>query len=69
VSRIDQGWVKSSHSGDGACVAVRRDGSSIQVRDTKDPGGPVLTFTRREWTAFLAGVNDGEFDLTPDRGE
>jgi hypothetical protein len=35
----------------------------VQVRDSKDPDGPVLAFTRREWEAFLAGCKDGEFDL------
>jgi hypothetical protein len=42
---------------------VHWDGAAIRVRDTKDPDGPVLTFTPREWTAFLAGAMDGEFDL------
>jgi hypothetical protein len=37
----------------------------VAVRDSKDPAGPVLTFTAPEWSAFLAGVRDGEFDLTP----
>ncbi len=35
----------------------------IAVRDSKDPGGPVLDFTPAEWRAFIAGVRDGEFDL------
>jgi len=33
------------------------------VRDTKDgEQGPVLSFTHDEWQAFLAGVDNGEFD-------
>lgn len=36
---------------------------SVAVRDSKDPAGPVLTFTPAEWTAFIAGAKDGEFDL------
>lgn len=36
----------------------------IAVRDSKDRGGPVLTFTPTEWDAFTAGVRGGEFDLT-----
>jgi len=56
-------WHKSSHSGTNGCVevAVAKDG--IAVRDSKDPGGPVLRFTTGEWEAFLAGARDGEFDL------
>jgi hypothetical protein len=32
------------------------------MRDSKDPSGPVLTYTRIEWSAFLDGVKKGEFD-------
>jgi hypothetical protein len=56
-------WVKSSHSGgSGECVEVARNlPGKVAVRDSKDPHGPVLTFTSGEWTAFTAGVKDGEF--------
>lgn len=58
-------WVKASRSDDqGSCVEVQRlaDGGR-RVRDTKDQGGgPILTFTREEWEAFLDGVRKGEFD-------
>jgi len=62
---ISQEWRKSSRSGgnNGACVEVRRHGQEVQVRDSKDPTGPVLRFTREEWAAFLGGAKDGEFDL------
>jgi hypothetical protein len=61
-------WRKSSHSGNngGQCVevALHPDGASVRlVRDSKDPSGPLLTFTPDEWRAFIAGVRDGEFDL------
>jgi Domain of unknown function (DUF397) len=32
------------------------------VRDSKNPGGPVLRFTQGEWRAFITGVMAGEFD-------
>jgi hypothetical protein len=62
---ISQEWKKSSRSGSngGSCVEVRGHEEAIQVRDTKDRGGPVLTFTRAEWEAFVGAVKDGEFDL------
>ena len=62
---ISQEWKKSSKSGGngGSCVEVRRHGEAIQVRDSKDPTGPVLTFTQAEWKAFAEGAQDGEFDL------
>ena len=36
-------------------------GDSILVRNSKDPGGPVLRFTFDEWDAFCDGVDEGEF--------
>jgi hypothetical protein len=58
-------WKKSSKSGSngGSCVEVRQYDDAIQVRDSKDRTGPVLTFTRDEWRAFISGTKDGEFDL------
>lgn len=59
-----QDWSKSSYSGaNGNCVefAAQPDGS-VAVRDSKDPSGPALTFTRPEVAAMLAGAKDGEFD-------
>jgi len=57
-------WIKSSAStGNGACVetkSVRPD--EILVRNSRDPEGPILAFTKAEWVAFVAGVKAGEFD-------
>jgi uncharacterized protein DUF397 len=56
-------WQKSSLSlanGDCVEVAALPDGL-IGVRDSKDASGPVLRFTHGEWSAFLAGVRNGEF--------
>ena len=52
--------VKTQNSG--ACVEVTRVGDVIGVRDSKDPDGPVLRFTVREFEAFLDGVHKAEFD-------
>jgi hypothetical protein len=57
-------WIKSSASnGNGSCVetaSIRPD--EILVRNSRDPEGPVLSFTKQEWVAFVAGVKAGEFD-------
>ena len=50
-------WRKSSHSGgegqecvEVAALTVRQ---MIGMRDSKDPGGPVLSFTPAEWATFV----------------
>jgi hypothetical protein len=57
-------WRKSSRSTNNGCVEVAFVGDRVAVRDSKDPGGPVLLFTAHEWASFLGGVRDGEFDRT-----
>ncbi|WP_442811508.1 MULTISPECIES: DUF397 domain-containing protein [unclassified Streptosporangium] len=32
------------------------------LRDSRNPDGPKLFFTRSEWDAFVGGVKLGEFD-------
>ncbi|MEY9926896.1 putative secreted Zn-dependent protease [Catenulispora sp. GP43] len=64
IDQLKTGWRKSSaSSGNGACVettSVKAD--EILVRNSRDPEGPVLSFTKAEWVAFVAGVKAGEFD-------
>ena len=59
-------WRKSSYSGSngGNCVEVADNlPGVVAVRDSKDPGGPVLAFGPDEWRAFTAAIKMGEFDL------
>ncbi len=54
----------SSFCSIGGCVEVGQlpDGV-VAVRDSKDPRRRTsLVFTPEEWTAFLGGVKNGEFD-------
>jgi Domain of unknown function (DUF397) len=60
-------WRKSRRSNNGGnCVEVATNllqhTGKVHVRDSKDPDGPVLTFTKSEWRAFVGGVHDGEFE-------
>jgi hypothetical protein len=55
-------WRKSSYSSSSAnCVEVAVAGTFVAVRDSKDPDGPVLLWTRARMAAFIAGVKGGEF--------
>ncbi|MEU8260353.1 DUF397 domain-containing protein [Micromonospora sp. NPDC048999] len=56
----DRGWFKSSRSSDNAaCVEVRFVGGAVDVRDTKDRTGPMLSFDGRSWATFLTGLKAG----------
>lgn len=56
-------WEKSPFSGTDSCVEVAfLEGGEVLVRDSKSPQGPVLRFNHAEWSAFLDGVRDGQFD-------
>ncbi len=39
----------------------RADGG-VDMRNSRDPDGPVLSYTRAEIAAFLEGIKAGEFD-------
>jgi hypothetical protein len=64
---VEVAWVKSSYSngsGGGSCVEVGELEAQRAVRDSKDPAGPMHVFDSASWSAFVAGVKRGEFDLT-----
>lgn len=39
-----------------------RSGGQIGMRNSRDPDGPALIYTRRELAAFIHGARAGEFD-------
>ncbi|MGW0549443.1 DUF397 domain-containing protein [Streptomyces sp. Wb2n-11] len=63
-SLVNVTWVKSRHSNAvGNCVEVAAlSCGEVAVRNSRDPQGPALVYTRAEIDAFLAGVKEGEFD-------
>ncbi|MFE7120510.1 DUF397 domain-containing protein [Streptomyces sp. NPDC057654] len=59
-------WFKSSYSDNGGqCIeaatnlAAGRPHGFVPVRDSKNPGGPNLTFPADAWSRFVAKVKDG----------
>ncbi|MEE6308560.1 DUF397 domain-containing protein [Plantactinospora veratri] len=54
-------WRKSTRSDSGTCVEVADNlPGRVLVRTSKDPRGPVLTFTPRQWCGFV------DLDTQPD---
>jgi hypothetical protein len=57
-------WRKSRVSNpSGSCVELAElPGGVIAMRNSRHPSGPALIYTRAEVGAFLAAVQNGEFD-------
>ena len=57
-------WQKSLRSNSqGNCVELARlDHGDVAVRNSRDPKGPALIYTRAEMVAFIEGAKDGDFD-------
>ncbi|GAA2330739.1 hypothetical protein GCM10009854_01990 [Saccharopolyspora halophila] len=52
-------WKTASFSGAGRdCVEVSVGRQLVEVRDSEDRGGSVLTFSRRQWEAFVNRLRD-----------
>jgi hypothetical protein len=56
-------WRKSTASADGSCAEVAVGAGVIYIRNSRQADGPFVEFEPREWSAFLEGVRNGEFDL------
>jgi len=57
-------YKKSSLCSSGTCVEVAIEhNDTVSLRDSKDITQTPLTFSADEWTAFIGGVKNNEFDL------
>ncbi len=54
-------WRKSSRSQSGNCVETRVAGDRREIRDSKDPDGPVLSFSREAFAELLDDLKAGKF--------
>ena len=69
--RVELVWRKSSRSAgsDASCVEVAlgrpssADVKMILVRDSKDPAGPSLQFSSRDWANLNARIRSGILNL------
>ncbi|MGD9991624.1 DUF397 domain-containing protein [Pseudonocardia sp.] len=56
-------WRKATASNaTGSCVELGACDGGIAMRNSRDPDGPALVYTREEIAAFIHGVKCGEFD-------
>ncbi|WP_190823525.1 DUF397 domain-containing protein [Saccharopolyspora pogona] len=56
TARAARVWRRSSYStATGNCVEVAAGDGVVAARDSKDPDGPVLVFSRARWAAVLPG--------------
>jgi hypothetical protein len=57
-------WLKArSSTANGQCVELASAVGNVAIRDSKDPDGPILVYTRSEFRTFLEGARNGEFDI------
>lgn len=45
------------------CVSIAIKPQGVAIRDTKDPSKATLLFTKDEWSTFIKGAKDGQFDV------
>ncbi|MEU3352413.1 DUF397 domain-containing protein [Streptomyces sp. NPDC037389] len=60
-----EGWSKPWSGGNGgSCVeAMRLCDGRVALRQSTDPGGPALIYTRHEMETFIRGAKAGEADF------
>jgi hypothetical protein len=62
--RTTNSFKTSSYCASSGCVGVLRlDDGRILVTNTNSKQRQLLAFTPEEWTAFVSGVKDDQFDL------
>jgi hypothetical protein len=63
LERRNLTWHKAQRSTyDGQCVEIASAVGNIAIRDSKDPDGAILIYSSAEFSAFLDGVRNREFD-------
>jgi Domain of unknown function (DUF397) len=54
-------WRTSRYCNGGDCIRVASSGNVVYVGDSKDPGGPVLSYTKDEWRNFVTLIKRGDY--------
>lgn len=63
VAMADDGMRREWHSAceSGECIQVCFEDQTVLMRGSRDPDGPMLTFTLQEWQAFSEAIRAGRF--------
>jgi uncharacterized protein DUF397 len=57
-------WRKSRRSADtGNCVEIAENLTSLLVRDSRDPSGPVLVVTAKQWRHLVVRIQGGDLHI------
>ncbi len=55
-------WRTSLSCDGGACVEVAADRNIIMIRNSRQPGGPLIEYSPEGWHEFVSGIKNGDFD-------
>jgi uncharacterized protein DUF397 len=55
-------WRRSTFCSNSGCVEVAFSGSTVLVRDSESPDGPVLEYSTSVWHAFLQAAVAGKYN-------
>lgn len=55
-------WRTALSCDGGECVQVAADQNVVLMRNSRQPGGPLLEYTVEEWHEFVSGIKKGDFD-------
>lgn len=55
-------WRTTLSCNGGECVKVAASDQAVLIADSKQPGGPILSYSRTEWREFVTGIKNGDFD-------
>lgn len=55
-------WRVARNCNGGNCIRVAPRADMIVIGDSKNPDGPMLSYSRSEWVAFVEGIRQGDFD-------
>jgi Domain of unknown function (DUF397) len=55
-------WRVARKCNGGECVRVAASGDEIIIGSSKHLDGPVISYSREEFAAFVEGIRQGDFD-------